>query len=83
MVTKKEVEKYLKECLNKKNIDKDTKKTIMDSMDKKIEKGIEKKKDERDKEKVVARLNGEKSEVSHGTSCPRVMTRTGDLIIEL
>ena len=82
MVSKETVEKHLKKCLNKKNIDKDTKEAILNSMNKKIEKDLEKKRDIRDKKKVVDKLTGE-TEVSHGTSCPRIMSKSGDLIVEM
>jgi len=72
MVTKRTVDELLKDYMENKMIDESTMKDVLKQLHKNIKKA-------EDGEEV----SENKSKVSHGTSCPRIMTKTGDLIVEM
>lgn len=72
MVSKRTVNELLKDYMEDKMIDDDTMKDVLKQLHKNIGKA-------EDGDEV----EGSKSKVSHGTSCPRIMTKTGDLIVEM
>lgn len=80
MISKRTVNEFLEEYLKGKEIDKDIRNKIMESLHSDINKKI---KGQKEKEKKEEQRERKKVRVSHGTSCPRVTSLQGDLLVEL
>jgi len=86
LISKKTVDECLYEYLNSKDMDKEVIDKIMGGLHTNVKKQINKKKDAekkyKEKEKERERKERKKAKISHGTSCPRIITDI-DLVAEM
>ena len=75
MISKRTVDECLESYLCTKGFGSELREKIMDSLHNNVSKEIKKEKDNEKREK-------KKAKVKHGTSCPRIINNTGDLIAE-
>ncbi len=81
MISKKTVDELLQTYLNDKGIEEDKIDKIMWGLHKGVKKEEDRKEKQEKKEKEKERKKS-KTKISHGTSCPRIMTNSGDLVDE-